>query len=251
MFRTMIAALAALFALTTAAGCVVVDNSPTPHSEAAPYLAQPYVGCDWDPTYGDYFWYFEVQASDSDYDLATVGVDVYNRAGQYLESWQLNSKGGSTFALTVYEYYSDYLSCPYGGEFQLVFYAQDYAGHETQLSASSYVSSSPVVTAPYVECGYDPAYAQSYWYFSADVYDPQGLGDIRDAEVRIFWAGGAAPIESFDIFYDATYGWYTTVYEQYSAVLDCRTPGNYGFQFVAEDYEGNIGYANATTVYLN
>ncbi len=77
------------------------------------------------------------------------------------------------------------------------------------------------------------------------------MGDIAEAVVWIYWAGDTQPAEAYDLFFDSASGrWYTTVYEYYSGMLDCRNPGNYGFQFTATDFQGNLSYANAATVYV-
>lgn len=250
MFRSIVALFALLFGVFTSSGCVVYDSGSPPPKAYPPVLNAPYVGCDWDPVYSDYFWYFEVQASDPDHDLAQVGVDVFDRSGRYLESWELVPAGGNTYTATIYEYYSASLSCPYGGEFQVVFWGRDHAGYETRIDAPRYTNDAPVLSQPYVECGWDSYYGQSYWYFDVAIWDPQGVADIYDAAVWIYYAGGTQPVEAFDLFFDPSVGtWYTTVYEQYSAVLDCRYPGSFGFQFTAQDYAGNLSYVNATSVY--
>lgn len=253
MLRSFILIFAIAFGAVLSPGCIYVDDDGGDHPIShAPTLYSPYVGCDWDPYYADSFWYFEVGASDVDGDLAMVGVDIYDRGGRYLESWELAPTGGG-FAVTVYEYYSSYLNCTYGGDFEFTFWAQDYQGNLSQIPGygGSTPSYAPTVRSPYVECGWDSYYGDYYWYFDADIRDPQGMGDITEAVVWIYWAGDSQPAEAYDLFYDSSIGrWYSTVYEYYSGVLDCRYPGSYGFQFTATDRQGNLSYANSPSVYV-
>ena len=234
-------------------GCVVYAvDEPMVY---APSLSRPLVDCLYDPAYAEYYWYLEVQASDPDNDVVAVGMDLYDAySGAYLETQNLYYVGGSTWNVQVYETYSRYLDCPYAGAFDYVYWAQDSYGNYVEISTpgpgnTTPTYTGPVLSAPYVECGYDATYADYYWYAEVFIDDAQGPGDLTGANLMIYLAGGAQPVEQWPLYYDAASGvWWREFMQGQSYYLDCRYPQNFGFQFTATDRAGQLGYVNAASV---
>lgn len=88
------ASLLAAFALVTLPGCFVAyaDHEPPPALNEAPFIPYAEAGCEWDPAYGDYVWWFDADADDYDgpADVVAVYADVYDDvAGAWVDGFDL------------------------------------------------------------------------------------------------------------------------------------------------------------------
>lgn len=96
---------------------------------------------------------------------------------------------------------------------------------------------SPVLSRPIIDCRYDPAYAQYYWYFEVQAAD--GDGDVMYVGVDVYDRYTGQYLETQDMFYVGGDEWNVQVYEQYSPFLECPVAGSFDFVFWAQDAYGN------------
>lgn len=123
--------LAALAALLLQA-CIVYDDDSPPavHGNYAPYIDYAYAECSWDPSYGDYVWWFEADVDDPDGpgDIESVWADVYFADDGTLADggFELLYYQGITYD-SAWIGSSTYLDCTWPGYF-VELTAYDYAG---------------------------------------------------------------------------------------------------------------------------
>jgi len=100
-----------------------------------------------------------------------------------------------------------------------------------------YYNEAPYITDAYVECFWDPGYADYGWDFVSVVDDLDGAGDVRDVWVEVWDSSGY--LEQWDLVYDGYEQWSNTIYEYYSAYLNCDYYPYYQFDFFAIDSYGD------------
>ena len=117
MTRSFFAALAAL---STLSGCIVVDDGPGPvepvYTNYSPTISWAEAGCYYDGYYGDYIWYFEADADDANgvYDVVSMWADVYDEpSGAWVDSFELYPTEDPYVWFSDWLGSSTHLSCGY------------------------------------------------------------------------------------------------------------------------------------------
>ena len=115
---TRFATLSAVFALSAASGCIVVDPNPPPpdpvYVNYAPEVTWAESGCYWDGYYNDYIWYFQADADDQNgvYDVVSMWADVYDEpSGAWIDSFELYPTDDPYVWFSDWLGGSTYLSC--------------------------------------------------------------------------------------------------------------------------------------------
>ncbi len=124
------------------AGCFVYADpaaGPRHGVNDAPHLSNVDASCYWDDYYGDYVWWFMVDAEDRDGadDVVVVYADVLdNWDGQVADSFELYPDQGVTW-YSAWQERSTYLDCEYY-DYTVVFTASDTAENEDAVELLVY-----------------------------------------------------------------------------------------------------------------
>lgn len=99
----------------------------------------------------------------------------------------------------------------------------------------------PANAAPTIEwadasCYWDEVYRDDVWWFEADVYDDDGLGDIVAVYADVYDGYTLEWVDSFELYHDGGPTWYSA-WQGHSTYLDCAYY-DYIVDFVAEDVVG-------------
>lgn len=123
-------------------GCFVyADPAPGPrhYVNEAPYLSNVDASCYWDDYYGDYVWWFAVDADDADGagDVVAVYADVYdNYDGQVADSFELYPDQGVAW-YSAWQERSTNLDCEYY-DYTVEFIASDSVENEDSVDLVVY-----------------------------------------------------------------------------------------------------------------
>lgn len=223
-------------------GCFFIHDDD-PYHGSAPRIEDnggTFYFCEYDVHANDYYWEYQASVWDGDgsQDIRFVDVTFYDAyTGNFVDQVELFEEGGGIWGAWSYERETN-LWC--GDPYEVVFYAEDYAGNSDTLvyGGGGTHNGAPIISQSPADTWADCFDAGGYWAFEfqAFVDDPDGVTDVDYVQVTFddLWDGYTAG--SYTLNYEGGGFWGGWIEEGNGNDLYCGNP--YAVTFYAEDLYG-------------